>query len=544
MTEMQDNRKTSYVAALLGVIIGILLYLSYDRISTNHRRKVEYANWQKLNVILDEVRKNYVDTVDVGDLTDAAVTAALARLDPHTIYLPPADLQESETELAGNFDGIGIQFNVPNDTAVVLEVIPGGPAEKAGMLQGDRLMYIDDTLIAGVRFPQDSMVRRMKGPSGTKVTVTVRRDVEDIPFEITRGKIPVHCVDAAFMVDDTTGYIRLSKFSRTTYKEVLMSSMELLSEGMTRLIFDLRDNTGGYFDQALSLADMFLDKGDGIVYLMGHNREKDEYKASGKGILRDIGLSVLINESSASSSEIFAGAIQDNDRGVIVGRRSFGKGLVQEPIYFTDGSGVRVTVARFFTPSGRCIQKPYSDDYNYDIYKRYASGEFFASDSIRVDSSSVYKTRSGRTVYGGGGIIPDVFVPMDTTRASAFYVACNRKATQMRYASAMFDRYKSVLAPIDSFDGLLAFLDSIDIPAGFRRFASEKDGLRASDEEWKETLPYLLPQLRALVGRYSKLGDNAFYRLYLDFDETVAVALSSPFRVEVKEPLSFPLSKR
>lgn len=541
---MQDNRKTSYVAALLGVIIGILLYLSYDRISTNHRRKVEYANWQKLNVILDEVRKNYVDTVDVGDLTDAAVTAALARLDPHTIYLPPADLQESETELAGNFDGIGIQFNVPNDTAVVLEVIPGGPAEKAGMLQGDRLMYIDDTLIAGVRFPQDSMVRRMKGPSGTKVTVTVRRDGEDIPFEITRGKIPVHCVDAAFMVDDTTGYIRLSKFSRTTYKEVLMSSMELLSEGMTRLIFDLRDNTGGYFDQALSLADMFLDKGDGIVYLMGHNREKDEYKASGKGILRDIGLSVLINESSASSSEIFAGAIQDNDRGVIVGRRSFGKGLVQEPIYFTDGSGVRVTVARFFTPSGRCIQKPYSDDYNYDIYKRYASGEFFASDSIRVDSSSVYKTRSGRTVYGGGGIIPDVFVPMDTTRASAFYVACNRKATQMRYASAMFDRYKSVLAPIDSFDGLLAFLDSIDIPAGFRRFASEKDGLRASDEEWKETLPYLLPQLRALVGRYSKLGDNAFYRLYLDFDETVAVALSSPFRVEVKEPLSFPLSKR
>lgn len=544
MTEMQDNRKTSYVAALLGVIIGILLYLSYDRVSTNHRRKVEYANWQKLNVILDEVRKNYVDTVDVGDLTDAAVTAALARLDPHTIYLPPADLQESETELAGNFDGIGIQFNVPNDTAVVLEVIPGGPAEKAGMLQGDRLMYIDDTLIAGVRFPQDSMVRRMKGPSGTKVTVTVRRDGEDIPFEITRGKIPVHCVDAAFMVDDTTGYIRLSKFSRTTYKEVLMSSMELLSEGMTRLVFDLRDNTGGYFDQALSLADMFLDKGDGIVYLMGHNREKDEYKASGKGILRDIGLSVLINESSASSSEIFAGAIQDNDRGVIVGRRSFGKGLVQEPIYFTDGSGVRVTVARFFTPSGRCIQKPYSDDYNYDIYKRYASGEFFASDSIRVDSSSVYKTRSGRTVYGGGGIIPDVFVPMDTTRASAFYVACNRKATQMRYASAMFDRYKSVLAPIDSFDGLLAFLDSIDIPAGFRRFASEKDGLRASDEEWKETLPYLLPQLRALVGRYSKLGDNAFYRLYLDFDETVAVALSSPFRVEVKEPLSFPLSKR
>lgn len=531
---MENRTRNGLLTALLGVLIGFLLFAVADQLRQRRGTKAEYANWQKLNVILNEVRKNYVDTVDVEKLTDAAVVAALAKLDPHTIYLPPEELQTSETELAGNFDGIGIQFNVPNDTAIVLEVIPGGPAEKAGMLQGDRLMYIDDVPVAGVKFPQDSMVRRMKGPSGTKVKVTVLRDREEIPFDITRGKIPVHCVDAAFMVDDSTGYLRLSKFSRNTYKEVLLAATELLSKGMTRMVFDLRDNTGGYFDQALSLADMFLDKGDEIVYLQGLNRKRDDYKATGKGLLRHVKLSVLINESSASSSEIFAGAIQDNDRGVIVGRRSYGKGLVQEPVFFTDGSGIRITVARFYTPSGRCIQKPYSDDYDYDIYKRYASGEFFASDSIHVDSSAVFTTCGGRKVYGGGGIIPDVFVPMDTTRATSFYIESNAKALPMRYASATFDRYRNALSDISEYDDLLRFLDSIDIASGFREYALRTEGLKAGEAEWKETEPYLLPQLRALVGRYSRLGENAFYKLYLDTDLTVQVALESPFTISTE----------
>ena len=303
---------------------------------------------------------------------------------------------------------------------------------------------------------------------------------------------------------------------------------------MTRMVFDLRDNTGGYFDQALSLADMFLDKGDEIVYLQGLNRKRDDYKATGKGLLRHVKLSVLINESSASSSEIFAGAIQDNDRGVIVGRRSYGKGLVQEPVFFTDGSGIRITVARFYTPSGRCIQKPYSEDYDYDIYKRYASGEFFASDSIHVDSSAVFTTRGGRKVYGGGGIIPDVFVPMDTTRATSFYIESNAKALPMRYASATFDRYRNALSDISEYDELLRFLDSIDIASGFREYADRTEGLRAGEAEWKETEPYLLPQLRALVGRYSRLGENAFYKLYLDTDLTVQVALESPFTISTE----------
>lgn len=525
------KRISSIWIAVLGVAVGALAVLAYDSYSQKKNLiRVQYGDWRKLNLILDQIDRNYVDTINVNDVTEAAITAALAELDPHSVYMPPVELTEAETDLAGNFDGIGIQFNVPNDTAIVLEVIPGGPSEKVGLQKGDRILKVGEKDIAGVRFPQDSMVRRMKGPAGTKVTVTVGRGNERIPFEITRGKIPVHCVDAAFMINDTTGYIKLSKFSRTTFIEVTEASAKLVGEGMTRLIFDLRDNTGGYLDQALLLSDMFLRKGDEIVYMQGLHRKKDNYKADGKGLLQDIGLTVLINESTASSSEIFAGAIQDNDRGVIIGRRSFGKGLVQEPIYFSDGSGVRLTVARFYTPSGRCIQKPYSEDYQYDIYKRYADGEMYDADSIKVDSTAAYKTVAGRTVYGGGGIIPDIFVPVDTTRATKFFIACNKKATQMRFASAMFDRYKGSLTEIGDYDELNRFLDRMNLPAAFREYASSKDGISCTQKEWDETSDYLLPQLRALVGRYSRLGENAFYKMYLNVDVTLKKAIESDSR--------------
>lgn len=525
------KRISSIWIAVLGVAVGALAVLAYDSYSQKKNLiRVQYGDWRKLNLILDQIDRNYVDTINVNDVTEAAITAALAELDPHSVYMPPVELTEAETDLAGNFDGIGIQFNVPNDTAIVLEVIPGGPSEKVGLQKGDRILKVGEKDIAGVRFPQDSMVRRMKGPAGTKVTVTVGRGNERIPFEITRGKIPVHCVDAAFMINDTTGYIKLSKFSRTTFTEVTEASAKLVGEGMTRLIFDLRDNTGGYLDQALLLSDMFLRKGDEIVYMQGLHRKKDNYKADGKGQLQDIGLTVLINESTASSSEIFAGAIQDNDRGVIIGRRSFGKGLVQEPIYFSDGSGVRLTVARFYTPSGRCIQKPYSEDYQYDIYKRYADGEMYDADSIKGDSTAAYKTVAGRTVYGGGGIIPDIFVPVDTTRATKFFIACNKKATQMRFASAMFDRYKGSLTEIGDYDELNRFLDRMNLPAAFREYASSKDGISCTQKEWDETSDYLLPQLRALVGRYSRLGENAFYKMYLNVDVTLKKAIESDSR--------------
>ncbi len=524
---MSRDSGTRILEILLGVVLGMLLALSAVKYRENRfGKKAIYGEWRKLNLILDVVERNYVDTIDIEGMTDAAVSAALAELDPHSIYMPPVEKKESDSQLMGNFDGIGISFNVPNDTAVVLEVISGGPSEKVGLMVGDRLLKVDDTNIAGVGFPQDSMVRRLKGPAGTKVTVTVKRGQDRIPFEITRGKIPLRSLDAAFAVNDTTGYLRLSKFSRTTYEEVMKAVRSLQDEGVTRLILDLRGNTGGFLDQAVMLSNEFLGKGDKIVYLEGLHRKREDYNADGRGTLGDIGISVLIDEGSASASEILAGAIQDNDRGIIVGRRSFGKGLVQEPVDFTDGSGIRITVARYYTPSGRCIQKPYAD-YSYDLYNRYADGEVFTADSARLDRKDIHLTAGGRTVYGGGGIMPDVFVPVDTTRASAFYVACNRKATMMRFASDLFDQYKERLSALDSFSSLDAFLSGMRIPERFRSYALSKDGIVCSDAEYAETLPYLEPQLNALVSRYSRLGENAFYKYYLPVDETVRVALAS-----------------
>ena len=324
---MKKTDNTIYVA-LLGVVLGVLLTLVSGKVFEKKKFDGDYNRWRKLNLILQEVQKNYVDTIDMEGMTDAAVVAALAELDPHSVYMPPVELEESEAELSGNFEGIGITFNVPNDTAVVLNPLTGGPSEKAGLMQGDRIVKVDDKVVAGVKMPQDSMIRLMKGPKGSKVKITVNRDGTLIPFEITRDKIPVNCVDAAFMINSNTGYIKLSKFTRTTYKEFSEATQKLLSQGMTRLLFDLRDNTGGYFDQALLLSNEFLRRGEVIVYMEGLNRPRRDYDADGNGTLKYVDLSVLINEGSASSSEIFAGAIQDNDRGVIVGRRSFGKGLV------------------------------------------------------------------------------------------------------------------------------------------------------------------------------------------------------------------------
>ena len=519
------KNRINIITAFLGIALGTVLTLTFTKIWEKKEFDGDYNRWRKLNLILQEVHKHYVDTLDMKEMTDAAVVAALSKLDPHSVYLPPVELKESDTELAGNFEGIGITFNVPNDTAIVLNTIPGGPSEKAGLLQGDRIIKVDDKVIAGVKTPQDSMIRLMKGPKGTKVKITVSRDGTMIPFDITRDKIPVHCIDAAFMIDDVTGYIKLTKFTRTTYKEFKDAYEKLLGMGMKKLVFDLRNNTGGYFDQSLLLSNEFLAKDDGIVYMEGLHRPRQDYNADGRGKLKDIELAVLIDEGTASSSEIFSGAIQDNDRGVIIGRRSFGKGLVQEPINFTDGSGIRLTVARFYTPSGRCIQKPYDKDYAYDIYERYAHGEMTSADSMKVDTTAVYYTVKGRRVYGGGGIIPDVFVPIDTTKATKFYIACNKKATSVRFASSMFDKYRSQLAKISDFNSLEKYLSAINVEQQFLDYASRVDGIKPSAGEWEKSREYMMPQINGLVGRYSKVGEEAFYRFYLPIDDTIQTAL-------------------
>ena len=522
------DRKNSYnlTVALLGMVAGILLTLLITQIVSSRQVRVSGREWSKLNVVLNTVSRDYVDSIDYKSVTEDVLAEALSMLDPHSLYFPPVEFKAVEEDLAGNFEGIGIQFNVPNDTAIVLDVIPGGPAEKVGMMKGDRILKVDTVGIAGVKYPQDSMVRRMKGPAGTKVAIHVNRDGVDIPFTIVRGKIPVNSIDAAFMLNPQTGYIRLSKFAATTGKEFLQESTSLQKQGMKNLILDLRDNSGGYLDQAIILSDLFLSEGRTIVYTEGLHSPRQDYKADGKGNLKDVGLSVLINENSASSSEILAGAIQDNDRGVIIGRRSFGKGLVQKSINFSDGSGMRLTVARFHTPSGRCIQKPYGEDYSYDVYKRYVDGELVDADSIKVNKNDSYKTVGGRTVYGGGGIIPDVFVPMDTTKVTSFYLQLSRKATLMRFASAYFDAHKKELSEIDDFDVLDAYLDKAGLDRKLISYALVQDGIKLSSQaEWEQSQPYLMTQVRALVGRYSKLGDKAFYRIHSAIDTTIQEAL-------------------
>lgn len=504
--------KSSLASIFLGVVIGALAMLLVQTASERSKRmNSEYRDWRKVNLILQCLDENYVDSVDRKKVSDEVAAAALSALDPHSVYMLPQVLEDSEEELAGNFDGIGIQFNVPNDTAIVIEAIPGGPSEKIGIQAGDRLLMVDNTVIAGVGFPQDSMVRRMKGKAGTKVKITVKRGKEEIPFEITRAKIPTHSVDAAFMVNDSTGYIRLSKFSRTTGQEFIGSAINLLEKGMEHLIFDLRDNSGGFLDQSLLLANLFLPKDSMIVYMEGRNRDRQEYRADGTGMLQGLGLSVLIDEGSASSSEIFAGAMQDNKRAKIIGRRSFGKGLVQEPFYFNDGSGMRITVARFHTPSGRCIQKPYSDNYDYEVILRYNEGEMYSADSMKLEK---------------GGILPDIFVPLDTTKAGDFYIACNKKASTMRFASAYFDSHREELSAIDDYSELQRYLKNTDLEKSFLDFARKEDRLSPKASEWKSDRKYIMTQVEALVGRYSKLGDNAYYHLFLQTDDIFKEALN------------------
>jgi len=505
-------KKSSILVAILGVVIGVLLMWLIQVIGQRRQRlDVSGAPWRKVELILQSISDNYVDSVDYGKVTDAVAQAALRALDPHSNYMPPQILEETEADLTGNFDGIGIQFNVPNDTAVVIEVIPGGPSEKIGLQPGDRLLKVDTTNIAGVHFPQDSMVRRIKGPAGSKVVMTVKRGKEVIPFEITRGKIPTHSVDAAFMVNDTTGYLRLAKFSRTTEAEFIQGLADLTKSGMTELILDLRDNTGGYLDQACKLSNLFLPRRAMIVYLEGRHRKREDFRADGRGPFQDLGVKVLVDEGSASASEILAGALQDNGRARLYGRRTFGKGLVQEPFFFSDNSGMRITVARYYTPSGRCIQKPYSDDYDYEVLRRYDSGEMVHADSMRIEK---------------GGILPDVFVPVDTTRAGQFYVACNRKATAMRFASAFFDAHRKELSEIDDYDRLLSYLDRAGLEAGFLAFAKRQDGLTPDPVEWKSDRQYMMTQVQALVGRYSRLGDKAYYHLFLQTDDTFKAAMA------------------
>ena len=526
MYRNKTNRLMPLFMAICDVV-GILIGTFYANHFSGNRLNIINTSGNKLNNLLHIIDDQYVDAVNIDSLVDKAIPLILSELDPHSVYISAKDVAAATDDLKGSFCGVGIEFVIRDDTIHVQNVIQNGPAEKAGLLAGDKIVAVDGKPFVGKIVTNEEAMHRLKGQKDTKVKIGVVRygSKKVQTFTVTRGEIPTKSITATYMLDDKTGYIRVKKFSETTYAELLISLAKLSQSGFTNLVIDLRDNTGGYLETAVQMANEFLPKGKIIVYTEGRKSPRQDYISNGHGSYQDIPLIVLINEGSASASEIFAGAIQDNDRGTIVGRRSFGKGLVQESKFFNDGSGIRLTIARFYTPSGRCIQKPYSSDYQYDIYKRYADGEMFDRDSIKVDSTEIYHTVGGRTVYGGGGIVPDVFVPVDTTLATKYFIKCNKKATQMRFASYIFDKYGKRLSSIDNYPQLDAFLDELDITSKFQAYAASAAGIKAADGEWKMTAPYMVPQLRALIGRYSKLSDNAFYRIYLEIDDVVKAAL-------------------
>ncbi len=527
---MENGKKTLTVVLLL--LIGALLGGIVNNLAVTRRQqslKVSSShNWDKLNLILQQIDRNYVDKVDHDRITEDILPILMRELDPHSVYLPPRTLEKADEDLQGGFEGIGISFNVPEDTAIVISVISGGPSSKAGLLSGDRILKVGERNVAGVKINQDTLVSLMKGPAGSVVGLDILRDGELVHFEVERGKIPVKSIDVAYMLDKNTGYIKLSKFSRTSYAEFMEAASGLTEKGMKKMVFDLRDNTGGYLDQALLLSNEFLPKGKIIVYMEGEHRSREEFRSDGRGKYQDIELYMLVNEGSASSSEIFAGAMQDNDRATIFGRRSFGKGVVQEPIYFSDNSGIRLTVARFYTATGRCIQRPYkpgSDEYEYDIYERYLHGEMMDADSIPVNDSLKYLTPSGKVVYGGGGIIPDVFVPIDTVGVTDLLVKINRQSYTVKFSSVLADRYRPELRQIHDLQSLNRLLDRMDIEGEFLGYLSD-NGVKVNMAQWNISRKVVLTQLRALTGRYSPMEDNAFYPIIAAIDNVVEAAVA------------------
>jgi carboxyl-terminal processing protease len=408
------------------LVLGIMLGLYLPRHSDIAQHSGLWSRNDKINNILNLIESNYVDSVNRNDLVEAAIPAILKKLDPHSVYIPARDLARANEPLQGNFEGIGISFNMATDTILVISTIPGGPSEKLGLLPGDKILYVNDSLVAGKGISDEKIMSMLKGPRGTDVKVRILRKghKELLSFDITRDKIPIYSVDVAYMVNNNTGYIKINSFAMTTFAEFMQGLKELKSQGMTKLIIDLRGNSGGIMEAAIQIANQFLKKDQLIVYTKGRTQPRNEARATGDGEFETGDLVILVDEWSASASEILAGALQDNDRGTIIGRRSFGKGLVQEPVQFTDGSGMRLTIARYYTPTGRSIQKPYKDgfdEYYEDLSTRYSRHEFENSDSIHFDKLLKFTTPGGKIVYGGGGIMPDKFVPYDTLGFSPYF---------------------------------------------------------------------------------------------------------------------------
>ena len=513
----------------ISVVVGILIGTFYARHFAGNKLGIINSSSNKLNALLRVIDDQYVDTVNMTDLVEKAMPQILAELDPHSTYIPAQKLEEVNSELEGSFSGIGIQFTIQEDTIHVNSVIPGGPSEKVGLMAGDRIVMVNDSIFVGKGVTNEKAMRNLKGPKGSQVKLGVKRGTEKdlLSFTITRGDIPQNTIDAAYMIDNDFGYIQISKFGRTTHVELLNAIAQLSHEKCKGLIIDLRDNTGGYMEAATRMVNEFLPEGKLIVYTHGRKYPRMEEYANGTGSCQKMPLVVLVNEGSASASEIFAGAIQDNDRGTIVGRRSFGKGLVQQPIDFSDGSAIRLTIARYYTPSGRCIQRPYENGkdskYEMDWITRYEHGEFFSKDSIKMDESLRYSTGLGRVVYGGGGIMPDIFVPQDTTGVSSYMIEVSNKGLILQFCFQYTDRNRSKLSEYENEESLLKYLRHQGIIEQFVRFADSK-GIKRRNLLINKS--YRLLE-RSLYGNiiYNILGRESYIRYINQSDPTVKKAL-------------------
>lgn len=485
---------------------------------------------EKFARLIELVEKMYVDSVDSPQLVDDAIRAMLEKLDPHSIYIPKKEVESTEAPLKGNFEGVGIRFQILKDTLMVVQTISGGPSEKVGILAGDQIIKIEEEVVAGVGLKNSGVRERLLGKKGTKVTVEVKRRGENdlLAFEVTRDKIPIYSVDAAYMLDDGIGYIKINAFANTTIQEFIKAYVELKDKGMESLVLDLQYNGGGYLHIAFQLADQFLGKDELIVYTEGRSFERKDYEATKKGIFEKGKLVVLVNGQSASASEIVSGAIQDWDRGVVVGRRTFGKGLVQKPMTLTDGSKVRLTTQRYYTPSGRCIQKDYGEgnvEYRKETRKRYESGELYSADSIKVPDSLVFKTLiTGREVYAGGGIIPDIFVPIDTTGVSDYFSKLIRKGIMNRFAlEYVNDNREEMDKDFASFEEFKKDFKIDKVTKKLIKYA-EDEGLEYDKEGYKEAENTIKTQLKARIAQ-NKWGTSNMYEIMNELDPVVKKAV-------------------
>lgn len=496
---------------ILGLFIGSTFLSSSKNFASDN---ITQNNFKKVTEILRYVQSEYVDTINSNDLIDKTIISMLENLDPHSSYITADELQAMNEPLQGNFEGIGIEFNIVDDTIRVVNAIQGGPAESVGLQTGDRIVKVNDTTIAGIKITNKMVMQKLKGKGGTKVKVSVKRNGKNklLDFTITRGTIPIYSVDASYMLTNEIGYIKVSRFAATTFDEYMEAFEKLKKQGLKKLIIDLRDNGGGFLNTAVSIADEFLKDGQEIVYTKGKARPRKNYLATKNGNFENGKLAILIDDGSASASEILAGAVQDNDRGIIVGRRSFGKGLVQEESDFSDGSAIRLTIARYYTPTGRCIQKSYNNGvkaYYEEEYQRYINGELENVDSIKIADSLKFKTPAGKIVYGGGGITPDVFVPIDTTGRTHYLAEVSYAGLINDFAFHYTDKERAKIKAYGNFENYMKQFNITEtVISEFETYA-EKNGIKKNTAELNKSKDYLKNQLKALIAR--NIFGNPYY---------------------------------